>query len=126
MNLESTFYVRKKSHKHFLILHMCRHRRSPTYDFCILQWCKSHTHSVANILQISFTFELFPGLVICDTYSLVMLGTELNWQWPELTVCHKNMRINNQYIDNCHSLTHFVFHFCMVFNTLHETFNTSL
>lgn len=95
MNLESTFYVRKKSHKHFLILHMCRHRRSPTYDFLILQWCRSHTHSLATILQM---FLLLHFSWACDMWH-ILFGDA--WQWPQLTVCHTNMRINNQYICNC-------------------------
>ena len=44
------------------------------HDSSALQWCKSNVHPVKTILQV-LNSDLFQGLVICPTYSLVMLGS---------------------------------------------------
>lgn len=88
----------------------CAFKKGP--QLMTFVFCSGVKHTLSSKhTSISFAFELFLGLWYVIHTLWWCLELELSWQWPELTVCHKNMRINNRYIDNCHSLTHFVFIF---------------
>lgn len=93
--IQQTCIMRTKNEKRKTLSTDGSWRDGLTYNFLILWWSKSNTHSVET--PSDFELGSLPRLALCGNNSVFMLGTSHELQLP---VSHAITRVNNRYTDS--------------------------